>query len=98
MKLRFLLALMMLLSGCAGSGDVQEERVTVENGAVKVCGNEPGMSECRDYNGMTYTEELEYTPDESNEAMAKEAEHIRDETPEELETTITNMEHNPQAY
>ena len=37
--------------------NVVEERVTYENGAVKVCGEGDGLAPCRDANGQTYAEE-----------------------------------------
>lgn len=100
MRLAIVVAMATLLGACGGTGDVQEERVTYENGMVDVCGNEPGMPECRDYNGETYSQELEFTTRETTEQadkrMAKEAENIRSEDPKELEETISGMEDHPQ--
>jgi len=100
MRLAIAVAMAAALGACGGTGDVQEERVSLDDGMVDVCGNEPGMPECRDYNGETYSQELEYTTTETtkqdNQEMAKEAEHIRSEDPRQLEETIKGMEEHPQ--
>lgn len=101
MKTVSLLAASLLttvLGGCAGNSDnaVQGERVTVENGVINVCGEGDGLPECRDYNGETYSEELKYKQP-TDKQMESEAAKVRSESPEELERTISEMEHNPGA-
>lgn len=100
MRIGIVLAMAASLGACSGTTEVREERVTLDNGIVDVCGNGPGMPECRDYNGETYSQELEFntteTTEQENKAMATEAEHIRNEDPGELEETITGMEEHPQ--
>ena len=74
--------------------NVVEERVTYENGAVKVCGEGDGLEACRDANGQTYAEEVR-GPDiatESDDELAAEAARIRAESPAELNKTIGEME------
>lgn len=87
-----------LLGGCAGNGDteVQGERVTLENGVIHVCGEGDGLPECRDYNGETYSENLEYK-EPTDQQLESEAAKVRSESPEELERTISEMEQNPGA-
>jgi hypothetical protein len=82
--------------------NVVEERVTVENGAVKVCGEGDGLSPCLDANGQTYSQEV-HGPgidDESDSELAAEAARIRAENPEELNKTIGELEqgYNPDAH
>lgn len=95
MKLAYTILWVALLPACAGNTDVVGERVTVEpTGAVDVCGEGPGLAECRDYNNLTYSENLEYkTPTDSE--MEKEASKVRAESPEQLERTISELEQNP---
>jgi hypothetical protein len=87
-----------LLGACAGNGDteVQGERVTLENGVIHVCGEGDGLPECRDYNGETYSENLEYK-EPTDQQLESEAAKVRSESPEELERTISEMEQNPGA-
>jgi hypothetical protein len=98
MKLIYLSAAILLLSACAGNGEVEGERVTVENGVVvDVCGEGDGLPECRDpATGETYSEELDRKKPPTDDQMSKEAAVIRQETPAELEKTISDMEHDPQ--
>jgi len=98
MRRFLLLSLTLVLAACAGSGDVVEERFSDEDGVISVCGDQPGMAECRDARGETYDQELEYTPDESNKELAEEAATIRKEDPKELDHTITEMEQDPEMY
>ena len=51
----------LFVAGCAGNSQLEGERVTVDNGVVSVCGEGNGLPECRDYNNLTYGENLEYT-------------------------------------
>lgn len=76
------------------STNIVEERVTVENGLVEVCGEGGGLNPCLDANGQTYTQET-HGPginDESESTLAAEAARIRAESPEELNKTISEME------
>jgi len=93
-----LLSLILALTACAGNGDVVEERISDEDGVISVCGNQPGMAECRDARGETYEQELQYTPDESDRELAAEAETVRSEDPEALDRTITEMEQHADRY
>lgn len=97
MKRILLLACASMLTACAGTSQVEGERVTVDDGIVSVCGEGNGLPECRDYNGESYSEELEYK-EPTDEQMAKEAEKVRQESPQELEKTISEMESNPGEY
>jgi hypothetical protein len=99
----FLLGLLGLL-GVAVSSQAQEvesERVTEENGVVvNVCGTGEGMQPCRDADGQTYAEELR-GPDiqaESDSELAAQAAKIRNESPEDLDRTITEMEEGSEPY
>jgi hypothetical protein len=101
-KLKTLAALAALLVSLSSQAQVVEERVTERNGMYTVCGNAEGMQPCRDRDGMTYEEEM-HGPDiqaESSEELAEQAARIRDESPEELEATITELEqgHEPDGY
>ena len=86
---------MLLIAGCAGNSEVEGERVTVENGLVSVCGEGNGLPECRDYNNLTYSENLEYKAP-TDDQMEKEASKVRSESPQELEKTISELEQNPE--
>ncbi len=70
--------------------NVVEERVTYENGAVKVCGEGDGLEPCLDANGQTYAEEARgpSMDDESDDELAAEAARVRAESPAELNKTI----------
>jgi len=74
--------------------DILEERVTVEGGAVKVCGEGDGLDPCLDANGQTYAQEVKGPgiDDESESELAAEAARVRAESPEELNKTISEME------
>ena len=76
------------------STNIVEERVTVENGAVSVCGEGGGLDPCLDANGQTYAEQVRGPgiDDESESQLAAEAARIRAESPEELNKTIGEME------
>jgi hypothetical protein len=71
-----------------------EERVTVDNGAVEVCGEGEGLEPCLDANGQTYSQEVKGPDldDESESEMEAEAARIRAETPEQLNETIDEVE------
>ncbi|MEE4193506.1 MAG: hypothetical protein V2I66_18145 [Halieaceae bacterium] len=97
-----LLAVLLLATGLTSHAQVVEEREIERNGMYTVCGNAEGMQPCRDRNGMTYEEEM-HGPDiqaESSDELAAQAERIRNESPEELEETIKEMEqdHEPDGY
>lgn len=88
-------ACILLIAGCAGNTEVEGERVTVENGMATVCGEGNGLPECRDYNNLTYSENLEYKAP-TDKQMEKEAGKVRSESPQELEKTISELEQNPE--
>ncbi|PCJ35349.1 MAG: hypothetical protein COA75_10700 [Cellvibrionales bacterium] len=71
-----------------------EERITNENGIIHVCGRGGGLSACRDSNGETYDDEINgpSMDSESLDELTAEAAHIRNESPEELERTIRDLE------
>ena len=95
MNLGYIFLGMALLSACAGNSDVEEERVTVgPGGAVDVCGEGNGLPDCKDYNNLTYSENLEYKAP-TDAQMEEEAAKARKDTPEELEKTISELEHTP---
>jgi hypothetical protein len=83
-------------------GNIVEEKVTVENGAVKVCGEGDGLDPCLDANGQTYAQEVKGPgiDDESENTLAAEAARIRAESPEQLNKTISEMEkgYNPDEH
>jgi hypothetical protein len=89
-----LFLLFQLLLSSPGFSQVVEERVTENNGMYQVCGEGDGLNPCRDVNGETYEEEMgpADVKAESNNEMAAEAARIRDESPQELEATIRDME------
>jgi hypothetical protein len=82
--------------------NVVQERVTVENGAVNVCGEGDGLDPCRDANGQTYAEEVRgpSMDSESDDELAGEAARIRAESPAQLNKTIGEMErgYNPDVH
>ena len=92
------LLLCLPVAGAFGQADadtnIVEERVTVENGAISVCGKGGGLDPCLDANGQTYAQEVRGPGinDESESALAAEAARIRAESPEELNKTISEME------
>ena len=100
------LLLCLPLAGALAQPDdntnVVEERVTVENGAVKVCGEGDGLQPCLDANGQTYAEEVKgpSLDDESDDEVAAEAARIRAESPAQLDKTIGEMEqgYNPDVH
>lgn len=85
----------LLITACAGNSEVEGERVTVENGEIDVCGEGNGLPECRDYNNLTYGENLKYKAPTDGQ-MEKEASKVRTESPQELEKTISELEQNPE--
>jgi hypothetical protein len=89
-----LFLLFQLLLSSPGFSQVVEERVTENNGMYQVCGEGDGLNPCRDVNGETYEEEMgpADVKAESNNEMAAEAARIRNESPQELEATIRDME------
>ena len=78
----------------AADTDVAEERVTVEDGAVKVCGEGDGLQPCLDANGQTYAQEVKGPglDDMSESEMEAEAARVRSETPAQLNETIKEIE------
>jgi hypothetical protein len=88
-----LLLCMPLTSAWSQSGLV-EERVPDENGFLHSCGVGDGLAPCRDVNGETFEDEIK-GPDidsESTDELASEAARIRNESPEQLQRTIGEME------
>jgi hypothetical protein len=97
-----LLVCLALTAFAQEEGNVVEERVTVENGAVRVCGEGDGLDPCLDANGQTYEAEV-HGPDldsESDSELAAEAARIRAENPQQLEKTISAEEqgYNPDVH
>lgn len=100
------LLLCLPLAGALAQPDSQtnvvEERVTVDDGAVKVCGEGDGLDPCLDANGQTYNEEVHgpSIDSESDSELAAEAARIRAESPTELNKTIGEMEqgYNPDSH
>jgi hypothetical protein len=92
------LLLCLPLAGAFAQPDAEtnsvEERITVENGAVKVCGEGAGLDPCLDANGQTYAQEVKGPgiDDESDSELEAEAARIRAETPEQLNETIKEVE------
>ena len=83
-----------VLSACGGAPVVEGERITEREGVITECGVGEDVPLCRDAQGMTYQEELE-GPDiqaEKNDQLARDAKTIRNESPAELEQTITDMQ------
>lgn len=74
--------------------NVVEESVTVQDGAVKVCGEGEGLEPCLDANGQTYAQEVKGPDldDESESEMEAEAARVRAETPAQLNQTIDVVE------
>lgn len=74
--------------------NVVEESVTVQDGAVKVCGEGEGLDPCLDANGQTYSQEVKGPDldDESDSEMEAEAARVRAETPAQLNETIKDVE------
>jgi hypothetical protein len=89
-----LIVLCQLLFAADSFAQVVEERVTERNGMYERCGVGDGLNPCRDVNGETYEEEMgpADVKAESNNQMAQEAARIRNESPQELEATIREME------
>ena len=91
---KFLMALSLLCASTSGLSQIVEERVTESNGVYEACGVGEGLSACRDYNGETYADETGPRDVKllTDDKMAAEAARIRNESPAELEATITEME------
>jgi len=90
-----LIFLSQLLLVCVSYAQVVEERVSERNGMYEVCGmGSDDLNPCRDVNGETYEEEMgpQDVQAESNNELAAEAARIRNESPQELEASITEME------
>jgi hypothetical protein len=82
--------------------NVVEERVTDQDGAIKVCGEGDGLQPCLDANGQTYAEEAKGASmaDESDDELAAEAARVRSESPAKLDETISEEEqgYNPDTH
>ncbi len=90
-----LIFLSQLLLVSVSYAQVVEERVSERNGMYEVCGmGSDDLNPCRDVNGETYEEEMgpQDVQAESNNELAAEAARIRNESPQELEASITEME------
>ena len=88
------LLLCMPLAFAWSQSGLVEERVSEENGFIQTCGVGDGLAPCRDVNGETYDEEVK-GPDinsESTDELASEAARIRNESPEQLQQTIGELE------
>lgn len=74
--------------------NIVEERITDEDGAIKVCGEGDGLDPCLDANGQTYAQEVKGPDldDESESEMEAEAARVRAETPAQLNDTIKEIE------
>jgi hypothetical protein len=86
---------LLLTSGCAGGGQIYEERITERNGIEYACGEGPGLEPCRDANGETYEQELNqdgYIGLEGTDQLEADAQRIRNESPEEAEQTTEQLE------
>lgn len=88
-----LLACLPLAPAWSQSG-VVEERITEENGFYRACGEGEGLMPCRDINGETYDEEVRGPSinSESTDELAAQAQRVRQESPEQLEQTIGELE------
>ncbi len=75
-------------------GNIVGEKITVEGGAIKVCGEGGGLDPCLDAQGQTYAQEVRGPgiDDETEATLAAEAARIRAQSPEELNKTISEME------
>lgn len=100
--LLFCLPLASALAQPNDDTNVVEEQVTVQGGAVKVCGEGDGLQPCLDADGQTYAQEAKGADvaTESDAELAAGAASIRAETPEELNKTIKEMEagYNPDDH
>lgn len=96
-----LLACLPSSPGWTQSGLV-EERITEENGFYEACGEGAGLLPCRDINGQTYAEEVRGPSinEESVDELAAEAARIRNESPQQLQQSIGEMERgvNPDSH
>jgi hypothetical protein len=76
-KLTIILSL--VLGGCAGA-DVEEERITEENGVYSICGTGPNQTPCRAADGETYQQELDVDTSpylDSDRSMEAEVEAMK---------------------
>ena len=89
-----LICLSQLLLVSTSYAQVVEERVTERNGFYEACGTGSDLNPCRDVNGETYEEEMgpEDVQAESNNEMAAQAARMRNESPQQLEASIEEME------
>jgi hypothetical protein len=95
LKRLFILSLLLAFAG-VGSAQVVEEITTIEDGMMETCGDGPGLDPCPDIDdGWEGYDEKMTGPDfeaEEDEKMAEEAAHIRNESPEALEKTLSKLE------
>ena len=92
--LTLLLGLPMAGALAQSEGNVVGERVTYNNGVVRVCGDGDGLDPCLDASGQTYAEEVKgpSLDSESESELIAEAARVRAESPEQLQQTIGEME------
>ena len=87
----------MLLLGAgnlARASDVVEEEAVDDDGIVEECGDGPGLSPCRDAEGETWkhADDPDYIKEDSTQQLDKSSAQIRNESPQELEKTIEQIE------
>ena len=87
----------MLLLGAgnlARASDVVEEGAVDDDGIVEECGDGPGLSPCRDADGETWkhADDPDYIKEDSTQQLDKSSAQIRNESPQELEKTIEQIE------
>jgi hypothetical protein len=89
-----LLPTLTLSTATTSQAQVVVERVTNENGVYRTCGEGDGLNPCRDFNGETYDEEIrgQSVESESSSELAAEAARLRNESPQEREQSIEDME------
>jgi hypothetical protein len=81
-KHAIIVSTLLYLTACAG-GTVEGERIGVDNDVADVCGEAPGLAECRDVDGETFEQELDVntTPNlGSDKQMEKQVDHLKHES------------------
>ena len=86
----------MLLVGAAGvrAGDAEAETVVEPDGVVETCGQGDGLNPCRDAEGETWKhdDDPDYIKLDSTQQLEQSSAEIRNESPQELEKTIQQIE------
>jgi hypothetical protein len=88
-------ALLLLGAGnFARAGDVVEEESVDDDGVVETCGEGDGLNPCRDAEGETWkhADDPDYIKEDSTQQLDKSSAAIRNESPQELEKTIEQIE------